>query len=82
MVAVSSGDQWDINRVAGSLGAEIRNLDLRSVSDTDVAAIKKLLNEHMVLFFPGQRLTEESHIELGRKFGDLEAHPNLIESVH
>ena len=30
-----------------------------------------------MLFFPGQHLSIDSHVELGRRFGPLEAHPNL-----
>jgi len=77
MAAVSNSNQWDITRLAGSLGAEVHGVDLCAVDAMDVAAIRSLLNEHMVLFFPDQRLTEETHIELGRKFGVLEGHPNL-----
>ena len=31
----------------------------------------------MVLFFPGQRITQDEHVEFGAKFGELEGHPNL-----
>ena len=43
----------------------------------DIAAIKRLLTEHMVLFFPGQQLNEDEHVAFGRHFGELEGHPNL-----
>lgn len=77
MAAVSDQDQWDVARLAGSLGAEVRGIDLATANGADVAAIKSLLTEHMVLFFPGQSLTEETHLALGRQFGELEGHPNL-----
>ena len=77
MVAVSNRNQWDVTRLAGELGAEVSGLDLSTVDDMDVAAIRSLLSEHMVLFFPQQTLVEETHIALGRKFGRLEGHPNL-----
>lgn len=77
MVAVSNRNQWDVTRLAGELGAEVRGLDLSTVDGMDVAAIQSLLSEHMVLFFPQQALVEETHIALGRKFGRLEGHPNL-----
>lgn len=60
-----------------ALGAEVRGLDLNHVNVDDVAQIRELLVEHLVLFFPGQDLTVESHVALGRRFGELEINPNL-----
>ena len=60
-----------------ALGAEITGIDLCKVSDNDIEEIKSLLTEHMVLFFPGQRITQDEHVEFGAKFGELEGHPNL-----
>ena len=39
--------------------------------------IKDALNENMVLFFPGQKISIDEHVEFGSKFGELEGHPNL-----
>lgn len=72
---------WKVNRLSGSLGAEITGVDLGTVSGQDVTAIKSALNEHMVLFFPGQNLSPESHVDLGRHFGELEGHPHLKNPV-
>ena len=77
MVAEVSVNQWDVQRLSGSLGAEIIGVDLGNPNEMDIAAIKRLLNEHMVLFFPGQALSVEQHVALGRHFGPLEGHPNL-----
>lgn len=66
-----------IERLSGSLGAEVRGLRLQEVEPADTAAIRALLLEHMVLFFPEQNLTPDEHITFGRLFGELEAHPNL-----
>ena len=60
-----------------ALGAEITGIDLCKVSDNDIEEIKSLLTEHMVLFFPGHRITQDEHVEFGAKFGELEGHPNL-----
>ncbi len=72
---------WEINRLSGSLGAEIRNVDLSQTTAQDIASIKELLSEHMVLFFPEQSLTPARHVELGRHFGELEGHPHLENPV-
>ncbi|MEZ5550522.1 MAG: TauD/TfdA family dioxygenase [Pseudomonadales bacterium] len=73
----SDGSQWQINRLAPALGAEIPGVRLAHASDTDIKTIKELLLEHQVLFFPGQEITVDEHVELGRRFGPLEGHPNL-----
>lgn len=76
-MAASARNQWDIDRLSGSLGAEVRGVDLSDVDEVDVAAIRRLLSEHMVLFFPEQKLNVDEHVALGRMFGPLEGHPNL-----
>ena len=45
---------WDVKRLAGALGAEVRGADLADPSPPDIDAIKALLIEHHVLFFPAQ----------------------------
>jgi taurine dioxygenase len=67
----------DIRRLSGSLGAEIRGIALSEAGPGDVDALRDLLTEHLVLFFPDQHLTPDQHIAFGRLFGELEAHPNL-----
>jgi taurine dioxygenase len=66
-----------VARLAGSLGAEVRGIDLASATASDADRIRALLLEHCVLFFPGQSLTVEQHVAFGRHFGPLEAHPHL-----
>lgn len=80
MAAVISPKNWQVTRLAGALGAEIHGIDLRSVSDDDIAVVCELLREHLVLFFPGQNLTQDEHVGFGRHFGELEGHPNLRNS--
>ena len=70
-------NDWQVTRLAGALGAEVRNVRLAELDQQDVVLIKQLLNEHLVLFFPEQHLTEMEHVEFGRHFGVLEGHPNL-----
>lgn len=70
-------DGLDVRRLSGSLGAEIRGIDLGRATPDDATVVHELLMEHMVLFFPEQHLTADQHIAFGRLFGELEAHPNL-----
>ena len=68
---------FNVARLAGELGAEVQDIDLRQATSEDAAAIEALLHKHLVLFFPGQNLDVESHVAFGRHFGPLDAHPNL-----
>ncbi|MFP6808548.1 MAG: TauD/TfdA family dioxygenase [Pseudomonadales bacterium] len=70
-------EPWQVNKLSGSLGAEITGVSLSSFSDEDITAIKSLLIEHKVIFFPGQDLSNDQHVALGKNFGPLEGHPNL-----
>ena len=79
MTANPIGNQWHVQRLAGALGAEIRGVKLAQADSGDIAEIKRLLTEHMVLFFPEQHMSPDEHIAFGRPFGPLEGHPNLTE---
>jgi taurine dioxygenase len=68
---------WQINRLAGALGAEVSGVDLANANRADIEAIESLLLENLVLLFPNQKLTAQEHIAFGRHFGLLEGHPNL-----
>lgn len=69
--------QWEVKRLAGALGAEVFGPNLSAPSSEDMDAIKALLLEHKVLFFPKQSITVEEHVALGEQFGRIENHPNL-----
>ena len=70
-----------VTRLAAALGAQITGLSLANAGADEVATIRSLLTEHMVLFFPGQHLDHQTHVALGRHFGPLEGHPNLKNPV-
>lgn len=70
-------EHWQVTRLAGALGAEIRGPDISNPGQGDIDAIRSLLLEHMVIFLPDQAVTQEQHIAFGRQFGELEGHPNL-----
>jgi taurine dioxygenase len=71
----------ETTRLSGSLGAEVRGISLNEATPADADAIRALLLEHLVLFFPDQSLTPDQHITFGQLFGELEAHPNLAFSA-
>ncbi|MEM8924241.1 MAG: TauD/TfdA family dioxygenase [Actinomycetota bacterium] len=67
----------EVTPLSASLGAEVRGLRLADADAETAAAIRALLLEHMVLFFPGQSLTVDEHVAFGALFGPMESHPNL-----
>ncbi|MFW6094042.1 MAG: TauD/TfdA dioxygenase family protein [Pseudomonadota bacterium] len=68
---------WQIQRLSGALGAEVHGPRLDALDDVGFAAVRALLLEHLVLFFPDQHLDVDAHVDFGRRFGPLEAHPHL-----
>lgn len=65
-----------LERLGPGFGAEVRGIDLATASDAEVAAVRRALTEHKVLFFSGQNLDPDSQITLGNRLGSLTAsHP-------
>jgi taurine dioxygenase len=75
---MNSTGQLDIRPVAGALGAEIVGLDLsQPLVEGTVAAIRRALLEHLVIFFRGQTLSPAQLANFGRRFGTLAHYPFL-----
>jgi taurine dioxygenase len=61
---------------AGCIGAELTGVDLREpLLDAALGEIRRLLNEHLVVFFPGQSLDDDQHLRVALCFGDPYIHP-------
>ncbi|MFC9551881.1 TauD/TfdA dioxygenase family protein [Rhodococcus sp. NPDC056960] len=77
-----------LDKFGPSFGAEIIGLDVATATDDEVAAIRSALTEHKVLVLRGQSLDDRSHIEFGRRLGQLTAgHPvhdsgNVAQEVY
>ena len=81
---------FEIRPTAGSLGAELHGLDLRKPLDPETAAaIDRALCEHLVIFFPEQKLTADEHVAFSRSLGEvftdhpaylptLDGHPEVV----
>ena len=68
--------QLDVTPLSANIGAEIRGVDLRDLSDAEVAAIRAAWLEHKVVFFPGQHLEPGEHLAFATRFGEpTEGHP-------
>jgi taurine dioxygenase len=57
------------------LGAEIRGADLKVITDADFAVFQRAWNDHSVLLFRGQQLTDDDLIAFSRRFGELDWAP-------
>lgn len=64
------------------LGAEITGADITSLSEPEFEAVRAAFAEHGVIFFRGQKTTENDHIAFAERFGDINvnrffaAHPD------
>src|SRR3546814_257447 len=62
--------------IAGAIGAEISGVDLSAaLSDDTVAAIRRALLDHLVVFFRGQQLTPRQLMAFAGRFGEPVAYP-------
>src|SRR3954452_21315491 len=74
-----------LDKLGPSFGAEVIGLDLRRLTDEQVAAVRAALVEHKVLFFRGQDLEDDDQVDLGRRIGELTAaHPVVggVDAAH
>jgi taurine dioxygenase len=66
----------EIAPIAGALGAEISGVDLAAELDAaTVAAIRRALLDHLVVFFRGQALTPGQLVAFAARFGTLSRYP-------
>jgi len=63
-----------VTRCDAALGAEI-GVDLSlPLDDTIFRQVEAAFHDNIVVFFRGQNLSDERHIEFSRRFGELEVH--------
>src|ERR1700685_184076 len=69
--------QLDIAPLSGTIGAEIREIDLHNPLDPGtLAAVRQALLDYKVIFFPGQHLSPAEHKDFAAAFGPITvAHP-------
>ena len=65
----------EIRRIAGALGAEIHGVDLASLSEEDMRAIRKAWLEHLVVFFHDQPLPPAAYMAFARRVGTPVEYP-------
>jgi taurine dioxygenase len=66
----------EVQPLTAAIGAEVVGVDLREpLADEQVARLRGALLDHLVLFFRGQRLSDEEHLVLAQRFGPLSVPP-------
>ncbi len=71
----------DVRPIAGALGAEIHGINLASELDSGtVAAIRRALLDHLVIFFRDQELPPERFLAFARRLGTPVEYP-LVKGI-
>src|SRR5215468_8523461 len=65
-----------ITPLTPAVGAEIANIDLRSLTDAYFSEIEQAWHRSSVLLFRDQRLSDEDLLAFSRRFGELDPPPN------
>ena len=66
----------DIRPIAGNIGAEVYGVDTSKDLDAGtIAALRKALLDHLVIFLPKQTLTPEQQLRFARRFGEPMIYP-------
>ena len=60
----------------GTVGAEVKGVDLAAVTATQIGAIKNAWYQHDVLIFRNQKMTDADLLSFSRNFGALDSPPN------
>ena len=65
-----------VNKIAGSLGAEISGVDLsQEVSEAVLAEIRAALLDNLVICVRDQHLTPDQQLSFAKRWGDIHLHP-------
>jgi len=65
-----------VRRLSGALGAELSGIDLwKPLADEDVAAIRRAILDHGVVYLRGQNLSHDDQLALARALGTPDVHP-------
>ena len=62
----------EIVATEATLGAVVRGVRLAALDDAEFAAIERAWDDHAVLVFPGQNLSEAEQVAFSRRLGPLE----------
>jgi alpha-ketoglutarate-dependent taurine dioxygenase len=79
---VQATSRFTVRKLHPALGAEVRGVDMQQPLDADsFRGLHDLWMRHLVLVFPGQRVTDPQHVAFTRHFGEPEIfHQTIIRS--
>ncbi len=68
----------EVEKIAGSLGAEVSGVDLaQELPDEVIAEIRQALLDNLVIFFRDQALTPARQLAFARRWGEIHLHPYM-----
>lgn len=82
------GAELSIKRIAGSLGAEVHDIDLKRLEGEVVKTLRAALLSHKVLVIRGQALTSTQLLDFAKRVGrpttypfldGVDGHPEIME---
>ncbi|MDC0033238.1 TauD/TfdA family dioxygenase [Alphaproteobacteria bacterium] len=69
---------FDISPQTAALGAEIRGINLSTISDADFAAIQQAWHEYLVLVVRNQHVSDEAFLKFSARLGELDMAPITV----
>ncbi len=74
-MTVATRTRLDVLQLTQHIGAEIRGIDLHEKPDEEtIAAIHQAWLDHLVIIFPGQKLSQEDLVRVTHYFGEQAQH--------
>jgi taurine dioxygenase len=65
------------------IGAEITGIDLRhDIDDPTTSEVMSAIFDHLVVFFPDQKITPDEQVAFARHFGDVSGVPDSMFQAH
>ncbi|WP_373083792.1 TauD/TfdA dioxygenase family protein [Sneathiella sp.] len=72
-----------LRKISPVIGCEVTGIDLSgSLSEQQASTLRQALEEHCVLFFPGQALEPDKQVEFAKLFGYVPEVPEAMLKVH
>ena len=72
----------EVEKIAGSLGAEVSGVDLsQELPDEVIAEIRQALLDNLVIFFRDQTMTPAQQLAFARRWGEIHLHP-YMQGLH
>jgi alpha-ketoglutarate-dependent taurine dioxygenase len=79
----STPSRLQVRRLGTTLGAEVRGIDMKEPLDAETRnELLDIWTQHLVLVFPGQKVSDTEHVEFTRFLGEPEIfHQKIIKSA-